>query len=339
MGWTAHVRYVTDDDAGPDVSPGALLSEVFTDPVGLVLMGLVVAGLLAYVWVVPRLPGWGAFRATLNATLNDYGIFVPWILRLSAGIALMGAGLAAYHFVPHLEGSARGFVSLVSLAAGFMVLLGFALRLAALVGLVLWSYTFALHGFDALMAAEVVAALVALTAISSGRPSIDDIWAKALPSAPWGIQRAGVLRAVLGPSPDDDVSEAFGSWIPVVLRVGLGLSLGYAGLAEKWLAPGPALGTVERYDLAFWLLTPERWVVMVGLIEIVLGLGLIIGIAVRPLAALGFLVLTATLFLLPDDPVVAHVPLWGVASAVFVLGCGPYSVDRWRLRRAAVMAE
>jgi hypothetical protein len=35
------------------------------------------------------------------------------------------------------------------------------------------------------------------------------------------------------------------------------------------------------------------------------------------------------LFGLPDDPVLAHVTLFGMASAVFTLGAGPLSIDWW----------
>jgi uncharacterized membrane protein YphA (DoxX/SURF4 family) len=93
------------------------------------------------------------------------------------------------------------------------------------------------------------------------------------------------------------------------------------------------MATAERYGLAFGPLTSLRWVALIALLEIGLGLALIVGAGVRPVAALAFLVLTLTLFLIPDDPVLAHVSLWGVASAVFIFGAGPNSFDRWRLRR------
>lgn len=333
-----HVRYVTNETAGGDVTTGELFGDALGDVMGVTLTLVVLIALAGFAWLAPRLVSWGSFRASLNAALTDYEDFVPWILRLSTGISLMGAGMGGYLFVPHVAGTPRGFIALLFLACGFTILVGIALRLAALVALVLWGYTLGIYGLDAFMVTEVMVALVALTAISAGRPSLDDLWARTLESAPWGLKRVGAMKHLFGPAPDDDVSEAFLGWIPVALRAGLGLSLLYAGIAEKLLDPGRALATVAQYDLAVGPLTPARWVVTVGLVEIVLGLGLIVGIAVRPLAAVSFLVLTATLFMLPDDPVVAHVSLWGVASAVFILGCGPASVDRWRMRRMAAAA-
>lgn len=329
----AHVRYVSDEGAGPDMGTAELLERAFADGAGIAAMAAVVLALVVYVFVMPRMTRWGAFRVTLHASLSDYTHFVPWILRLSTGIALMGSGLGAYLFVPHLGTAVRGFVALMLTAAGFALLVGVAVRAAALVGLVVWGFAFGTGGPDAFMAAEVAAALVVLMAISAGRPSVDDLLSRVLPSTPGPVRRASRMRVVLGPEADRDVSHAFVTWGPVVLRIGLGLSLLYAGFAEKLLDPGPALATVDTYGLAVGPVTPELWVVLVALIEIALGLGLIVGVAVRPLSALAFIVLTLTLFALPDDPVVAHVALWGVASAVFILGCGPWSVDRERMRR------
>jgi hypothetical protein len=39
-------------------------------------------------------------------------------------------------------------------------------------------------------------------------------------------------------------------------------------------------------------------------------------------------VLTIALFALPDDPVIAHVGLFGLSSALVVLGGGRWSLDR-----------
>jgi hypothetical protein len=47
---------------------------------------------------------------------------------------------------------------------------------------------------------------------------------------------------------------------------------------------------------------------------------------------LAFVLFTLTLFGLPDDPVLAHVSLFGIASAVFIMGAGPWSFDDWRGR-------
>ena len=60
----------------------------------------------------------------------------------------------------------------------------------------------------------------------------------------------------------------------------------------------------------------------------------------RMLVAFGLF--TTTLFGLPDDPVVAHISLFGLVSALLITGAGPYSVDAWlaeRVRTAAAVAK
>ena len=43
--------------------------------------------------------------------------------------------------------------------------------------------------------------------------------------------------------------------------------------------------------------------------------------------------LTLAVFGLPDDPILAHVGLFGLCSILVVLGAGRWSVDAWLGRR------
>lgn len=344
---TLHVRYVADGNATGSNDPGIVIGEVFNTPLGIVIVAAVLIGLLLYGIIVPRLKGWGPFRLALDDTLEGYTLkYLPWVLRLSTGIPLMGAALGGYWFAAHLDGlPVRGFFSIVLLASGFFLLVGLAVRLWAIAAVIVWAYALGVHGLDVLMTAELVVALIALTAISAGRPSVDDILARTTPSAPKGFQGAKALRPVFGPEPSADVSHALHTWVPFVLRFGLGISMLYAGLVEKLMDPAPAAAVATEYGLAVGPIDVATVVVVAGIIEVFLGMALIIGFATRAFAVLTFVMLTLTLFALPDDPVMGHVSLWGVASAVFMLGGGPWSVDaktaeeRIRLQDEARRAE
>ncbi|OYR58368.1 DoxX family protein, partial [Halorubrum halodurans] len=101
-------------------------------------------------------------------------------------------------------------------------------------------------------------------------------------------------------------------------------------LIQKLADPASGLLVVEKYDLtAVVPVDPGLWVVGAGVTEIAVGLALVAGFFTRGAAAVSFVLFTTTLFGLPDDPVLAHVALFGLASAVFTLGSGPLSVDRW----------
>jgi uncharacterized membrane protein YphA (DoxX/SURF4 family) len=128
--------------------------------------------------------------------------------------------------------------------------------------------------------------------------------------------------------------------LALLVRIGLGASFVVAGLSEKLLDPGRASLAVERYDLTRLLPVSEwSWVLGAGIVESALGATLLLGAWTRPAAVLAFAVLSATLFALPDDPVLAHVTLFGACSILAVTGSGRYALDpmlaRWSGRWAA----
>jgi uncharacterized membrane protein YphA (DoxX/SURF4 family) len=85
---------------------------------------------------------------------------------------------------------------------------------------------------------------------------------------------------------------------------------------------------VDKYALTTIVpVSPMLWVFGAGLVEAVVGLALLAGAFTRGTAAVAFGMLTLTLFGLPDDPVVAHVSLFGLCSALLVTGAGRYSLD------------
>jgi uncharacterized membrane protein YphA (DoxX/SURF4 family) len=106
------------------------------------------------------------------------------------------------------------------------------------------------------------------------------------------------------------------------------LNAALLGIWEKLANPGPALAVVEKYGLTQVVpVDPRLWVVGAGLTELAVGVFLFVGLFTHATAAVAFVVLTTTLFGLPDDPVLAHVTLFGLSSALFVTGGGPLSLD------------
>lgn len=177
------------------------------------------------------------------------------------------------------------------------------------------------------IAMEYVPVLVALVILGSGRPSADDMLlaVASTPGSYYGrIDPVHHLKSFF-----DAPTAPLRRYVPTILRVGMGITFVYLGLIEKLADPGRALLVVEKYDLTSVVpVDPGLWVVGAGVTEIAVGLALIAGFFTRGAAALSFVLFTATLFGLPDDPVLAHVALFGMASAVFTLGSGPLSFDR-----------
>jgi uncharacterized membrane protein YphA (DoxX/SURF4 family) len=315
----AHVDYVTE--GGEPTTVAELLAGAFGSATNLAVLGAgavaVLASVLAYLRYGSRVPD----IAVARRTLASYRPYLPWMLRLSVGLPLVGAGFAGYLFSPSVAVEAR----LLQVSIGFLLLFGLATRPVAAVGLVAYLATLVWQGTPALLASEYVAGFLAILIVGPGQPSADMLFrrlavtdgtfANRLPSG----RTPGKVLADLGIGP---------SAVPVVVRLFLGLNFLYLGVSQKLLQPGAALAVVEKYDLtAVVPVSPELWVVGAGLTEAAVGLAFVAGLFTRASAAVGFLLLTTTLFGLPDDPVLAHVTLFGLTSALMVTGSGRFSLD------------
>jgi len=116
--------------------------------------------------------------------------------------------------------------------------------------------------------------------------------------------------------------------VPIVIRVGLGISFMYLGVTQKIMNPGDAAAVVAKYNLtAVVPVSPELWIIGAGVTEMAVGAVLFFGAFTRTASAVSFILFTTTLFGLPDDPVLAHISLFGLASALLITGGGRWSID------------
>lgn len=324
---TAHVKYVTD--SGENVDPVRFLVATLSDPLNLALIVgggaaalTVVAG---YLWFQPLHHD----VQSAKQTLRSYQDLLPWMLRLSLGLPLVGAGYNGYLFSPLVSPEGLGVVvRLFGIGVGFLLLFGFATRLVAAVGLVGYVVTFGLAPAELMLAFEYLPGFVALMFVGGGRPSADHLIHQMADDRRTLYSNLDPLHERLV-DPFRRRIEPYTTLLPTVVRVGLGITFVTLGLGEKLLAPGQALAVVEKYDLtAVVPVSPEMWVVGAGVTEVAVGLALIVGFLTRGVAGFAFLLFTTTLFGLPDDPVLAHISLFGLASVLMVTGAGPWSLDR-----------
>lgn len=334
----AHVDYVTDD-SGDRIDPITFVMEVLSDPVNLALVvgsGVLVAALLASYFVLsPRFQD----VVVLREVLASYDDLIPWMLRLSIGLPLVGAGFIGYLFSPSVPFDQAGnpIIRLILIGIGFLTLFGLATRIVSTVGLL--AYLATLIAFpNALLAVEYVPCFLALMIMGGGRPSADHILQKV-------ASTEGTLYGRIDPVHRlkqylDDSTAPYRRYVPTILRVGMGVSFVYLGLVQKLGNPAQTLRVVAKYDLTRVVpVDPGLWVLGAGLAEVAVGMALVVGFLTRANAAVAFVLFTLTLFGLPDDPVLAHVSLFGMASAVFVMGAGPLSFDGWRSRPTVFETE
>jgi len=307
----------------------AFTLDVLSDPFNAALFAisglLVTAGIAAYLYVRPTITD----IVILREKLAGYGDLVPWMLRLAVGIPLIGAGFQGYLFAPTVtfNPGANSLLRVLFIGLGFFTLFGLATRIVSTVGLLTYGWAMVTEP-AVFLAIEYVPLFLALVLLGGGRPSADDMLLEVASTdgTIYGrIDPIHHLKAYL-----DERTQPLRVYVPVILRVGMGVAFIYLGLIQKLVQPSSGLAVVEKYNLtAVVPVDPGLWVVGAGVTEIAVGVALIAGFFVRGAAATSFLLFTVTLFGLPDDPVLAHVTLFGIASAVFTLGAGPLSFDHW----------
>lgn len=313
-----HVRYVTEPEPAPD--PIGFIIDTLSNPGHLALLAAGALVVVALLWAWARLRPMEDARLRLIARVESYRDFVPWMLRLSFGLVLLGAGLTRVLFAPDVRPPEWPY--LVLSALGFLLLLGLAVRPAALIGLLI--YLGGLVWQPGLIEIwDVAGGLAALALVGPGLPSVDDLLRHAFPHAP-GREAAT----------EEPTKRVYGDLVPLLVRVGLGGAFFASGIVDKFLSYPQGLEAVAKYDLtALVPVAPEMWVLGAGVLESTLGLAILLGVLTRFSAVVGFLVLTLAVFGLPDDPILAHVGLFGLSSILVVLGAGRWSVDAWLQRR------
>lgn len=320
----AHVEYVTDAENG---DPIAFLSAALSDPVVVLALGAggvaVVGTMAGYLRVQPL----RADVAAIRRALVDYADLLPWLLRLSIGLPMVGAGFAGYLFTPLVTAADTGVpVRLFGVAVGFALLFGLATRFVA--GVALASYLALLPVHPSMFFAfEYVAGLLAIVIVGGGRPSADHVIARLAANDETVYSRFDPFYRRIA-VPVGDRLDPYRRYVPTVVRIGMGIVFAYLALAEKLLAPNQALAVVEQYGLSTLLpVPPELWVLGAAVTELFLGVLLVAGLFTRAASTAAFVVFTTTLFGLADDPVLAHISLFGLVSVLLVTGAGPFSAD------------
>lgn len=313
-----HVRYVAPADAAREFIN--LFADVLADPVAVVLLtGGAITGLVGLL-LAPRLSELPDV-AVARRTLASYRPYLPWMLRLSLGLPLVGAGFAGYFITPAVPVPAR----ILQVALGFLLLFGLATRLTAAVGLI--AYLIVLPFQPPLfLAFEYVGGFLAIVVLGAGQPSADGLLRRLAVTDGTLVRRLDLPRYR-----PDALLNSFGitpSLVGPIVRLALGVNFIYLGLTQKLLNGGQALAVVAKYNLTSVVpVSAELWVVGAGLAEIAVGVLLLAGLATRGVASVAFVLFTLTLFGLPDDPVLAHISLFGLVSVLLVTGAGPFSFD------------
>lgn len=298
----AHVGYVVgqNDFVNNLGTDSHYIFSPLSDPKNILLiLGTIVLVFFAYflAWKITPIRSW---IIAIRLRLDTYDEFIPWILRLSLGIAFLGASVAQVLISPTLPHAGYAAVQLI---VGFALLAGVLVGPASIAGLALFCVAIAQKTYI-VGNLELAASLIVLLILGSARPGIDDLF---------GIPQIH-----------------FPSWkkyIPLLLRLGIGGALTFLALYEKVLNPHVSDLVVQKYALNSIIpVGAAMWVFAVGMIELFVGIFILIGFQTRLVTAVAFLVLIVTFFFFKEE-VYSHVTLFGVLSVLFITGGGRWSLD------------
>jgi uncharacterized membrane protein YphA (DoxX/SURF4 family) len=306
----AHVSYVLSEQeqvahTGADY---AFISEPFFDPWNLAIFGAGIAFVAALVFAGNKVH-WLRDRVRyFRGRARSYQEFIPWILRFSLGVALIGAGSQQALISPAVHDQ-PAFATL-QLILGFLLIAGFLLTPATIVALALAIGALILHP-ELIDNLEIIGALIAFFLLGQAKPGLDDL--------------IGV--------PMYTFSEKVRSWIPLILRLSLGAALVLMAITDKLLNPHLFGAVVEQYGLTSYIpFSTGMWVASATLLELVLGLALLLGLQTRIVSVVTFLVLSLSFFFFGEE-VYAHVTIFGTLFVLMVTGGGAWSIDEIYAKR------
>ena len=310
----AHVSYIVDPEklkalAGTDWE--FLLSPVYDSfylmliiATLVVVLGCFVAGELVRPIRVPC--------RNIHNRLLGYRDFIPLILRVCLGVALIVSGTKQAIFLPNVPGDA---VSTLEVVIGFFLLVGFMVRLGGLSALALYFYGLSTSHYM-LGTMESAAAAVLVIAYGGERPSADHI----LDFDILGSQLQSIWKKL---------QENTG----LILRLSLGATLIWLAVTEKAFNPRVSEAVVIDFNLESVIpVSTAMWVFSVGVIEFAVGLVLILGLFTRTFSMIAFLVLTLSFFYFKEE-VAGHVTFFGSLLVLMVTGAGKLSLDSYIAKR------
>lgn len=303
----AHVRYLVSEDQVAEkggVDFGYLYS-VFSEYLNifLIVITIIVAVIL---WIIAkREPICKKACNNISERADSYGVFIPWMLRLSLGIALIGSGISNTLVSPALSGFDA--VSSVQIFIGFLIMSGLLVIPSTFVAIILYVHGFLIDPY-LLGNLDFLATAVALMVLDNEKPGLDHLL---------GMPKMSPFKALK-------------KYVPLILRVGIGGSMIYLAIYEKFLNPHISEVVVTDFGLLNIVpVSPEMWVLSAGLIELFIGLLLLFGYYTRLASGVAFIVLSLSFFYFNED-VASHITLFGILSALFVTRGGWLSLDRLR---------
>lgn len=299
----AHVGYLLSEEEFAEKSGFSvdIFKSVFTDGFNIGLMVATVVIFLVLIALLKNTKYIKTMTKNLERKEDDYQRIFPWIIRLSLGIALLGAGSTGVLISPVMQNESFMFLQTL---LGFLLLTGFLLEFSIIITMILFFYALFFNPY-LIGNLDFLALAFAFFFIGDSRPGVDDLLE---------VPCYCLLTKVK-------------DFLPLVLRIGIGTGMIFLALFEKLLNPYTSLQIV--HDFALTSIVPvsaEMWVVSAGVIEFFVGLALLLGLYTRFTSVIAFMILSLSFFFFGED-VYSHVTLFGTLSILVVTGGNRWSLD------------
>lgn len=310
----AHVTYMLDSErikalAGRDwdffLSP-------LSDPLYLTLMAVTVIVTIVGFAVCELVAPLRRFCRSVHNRLLDHVSFVPLALRTALGFALIAAGISNGIFLPNVPAGGLGGLEV---GLGFCLVLGFMVRVSGLTALLIFAYG-AMTSHYMLGSLESAAAALLVAAYGPRLPCADH------------VLDVDLLGDSLQP-----LWQAIREAAPLILRLGLGITLIWLAVTEKFLNPRMSEAVIIEHGLHMVVpVSTAMWVFAVGVIEVAVGTVLVIGLYTRSFSLIALLILMLSFFYFKEE-VAGHVTFFGALIVLLFTGAGRWSIDslvaRW----------
>ena len=268
----------------------------------------------------------------LDPVLSYMRRYATVIARVTIGLAFLAGAYYQALYGPELPlpdhaGPYAGIVTTMLVAMGLMIIIGWYARVAAFLGVIVYSFMVALHGSYMLTYINYLGEIIVLLILGAHRYSLDGYLEKRRGNKHWSTRIPFISK--IGSS----ITTYLTPHSFAILRVLFGVALIYASVYAKILHNNLALLTVEQYHLDKILgFEPHFLVLGAAIVEIMIGVFFILGIEIRFTAL--FMLFWLTLSLIYFGEVVwPHLILIGIPIAYIFYGYDKYSVEGWFFRK------
>jgi uncharacterized membrane protein YphA (DoxX/SURF4 family) len=299
----AHVAYVVGKNV-MRVKSGSDSAYLLTPLGNGSYIAIIIGTLIAVVvgaYILKKTPWGRRWVIGLDEKLRSYHELIPWIIRLSLGIALIGAGTAGVLVSPILTTHTLGGIQIL---LGFLLMSGFLLTptILATIGIFIYALT---QDFYILGNLDFLALALGFLIFHSARPGIDDVLGISI------LKKIKINRHFLAP----------------ILRFGIGVGMIFLALYEKLLNPHFMELVVNQYNLHSVIpVTTQFWVLSTGLVELAIGICILIGWYTRAVSIIAVIVISLSFFYFKES-VYSHITLFGTLSILAIEGSGILSID------------